>query len=71
VFYELVSHSVAIAFAAATLAWLVVSVTAWWLRRKLRAGSSPSKRIDSHHTDRPARDPVQDRGRPVVSSPRR
>jgi len=41
VFYLTVSVSIAAAYAAALLAWAVVSVSAWWLRRKLR--------IVSHH----------------------
>ena len=39
-FYVVVSASVIGAFAAAILAWALVSVSAWWLRRKLRATSS-------------------------------
>lgn len=35
-FYALVAPSVIGAFAAAILAWAAVSVSAWWLRRKLR-----------------------------------
>lgn len=35
-FYALVATSVIGAFAAAILAWAAVSVSAWWLRRKLR-----------------------------------
>lgn len=35
-FYALVAASVVGAFAAAILAWAAVSVSAWWLRRKLR-----------------------------------
>lgn len=35
-FYALVAASVIGAFAAAILAWAAVSVSAWWLRRKLR-----------------------------------
>lgn len=35
-FYALVAASVIRAFAAAILAWAAVSVSAWWLRRKLR-----------------------------------
>ncbi|WP_298876123.1 hypothetical protein [uncultured Bradyrhizobium sp.] len=35
-FYALVATSVMGAFAAAILVWTAVSVTAWWLRRKLR-----------------------------------
>jgi Protein of unknown function (DUF3147) len=36
VFLWLVERSVVAAFAAASLAWIVVSVTAWFVRRKLR-----------------------------------
>jgi hypothetical protein len=39
VFCVLVSASITGAFAAALLAWLLVSVSAWWLRRKLRTTS--------------------------------
>lgn len=35
-FYALVAASVIGAFAVAILAWAAVSVSAWWLRRKLR-----------------------------------
>lgn len=35
-FYAMVAASVIGAFAAAILAWAAVSVSAWWLRRKLR-----------------------------------
>jgi hypothetical protein len=37
VFWWLVERSVAAAFAAASLAWIVVSVAAWFVRRKLRS----------------------------------
>ena len=36
VFRQMVEHSVAAAFAAASLAWIIVSVAAWFVRRKLR-----------------------------------
>jgi hypothetical protein len=36
VFWWLVERSVVGAFAGASLAWLVVSVAAWFLRRKMR-----------------------------------
>jgi len=36
VFSVLVERSVVEAFAGASLAWLVVSVTAWFVRRKMR-----------------------------------
>ena len=36
-FHALVTASVTGAFAAAILIWAIVSVAAWWLRRKLRA----------------------------------
>ncbi|MEZ2140768.1 hypothetical protein AAE026_00465 [Bradyrhizobium sp. DN5] len=39
VFYVVVSASITGAFAAAILAWAMVSVSAWWLRRKLRVTS--------------------------------
>ncbi|RXH03079.1 hypothetical protein [Bradyrhizobium zhanjiangense] len=39
VFYVVVSASITGAFAAAVLAWAMVSVSAWWLRRKLRVTS--------------------------------
>jgi hypothetical protein len=35
-FWWLVERSVAAAFAAASLAWIIVSVAAWFVRRKLR-----------------------------------
>ncbi|MCP3397669.1 hypothetical protein [Bradyrhizobium sp. CCGB20] len=35
-FYVVVSASVVGAFATAIVAWVLVSVSAWWLRRKLR-----------------------------------
>ena len=38
-FYALVATSVIGAFAVAILVWATVSVSAWWLRRKLRATS--------------------------------
>lgn len=38
-FYVVVSTSAIGAFAAAILAWAAVSVSAWWLRRKLRITS--------------------------------
>jgi len=39
VFYVVISMSTIGAFAAAILAWAAVSVSAWWLRRKLRVTS--------------------------------
>ncbi|MBR0821559.1 hypothetical protein [Bradyrhizobium liaoningense] len=39
VFYGMVSASIVGAFATAILAWAMVSVSAWWLRRKLRITS--------------------------------
>ncbi len=39
VFYVLISTSTIGAFVAALLAWATVSVSAWWLRRKLRVTS--------------------------------
>ncbi|MDA9433910.1 hypothetical protein [Bradyrhizobium sp. CCBAU 51627] len=38
-FYALVAASVIEAFAGAILVWATVSVSAWWLRRKLRSTS--------------------------------
>ncbi|MCP3406260.1 hypothetical protein [Bradyrhizobium sp. CCGB01] len=35
-FYVMVSASIVGAFATAVVAWVLVSVSAWWLRRKLR-----------------------------------
>ncbi|MFK4509379.1 hypothetical protein LPJ38_15815 [Bradyrhizobium daqingense] len=51
-FYIVVSTSIIGAFAAAILAWTLVSVSAWWLRRKLRttSGHAPAQ-----HGPRPAR----------------
>lgn len=45
VFCALVSASITGAFAAAMLAWALVSVSAWWLRRKLRttSGHAPAE----------------------------
>jgi hypothetical protein len=37
VFWLLVARSIYGAFGAASLAWLVVSIAAWWARRKLRS----------------------------------
>ncbi|WP_298239711.1 hypothetical protein [uncultured Bradyrhizobium sp.] len=39
VFYVMISTTAIGAFAAAILAWTAVSVSAWWLRRKLRMTS--------------------------------
>jgi len=39
VFYVVISMSTIGAFAAAILSWAAVSVSAWWLRRKLRVTS--------------------------------
>lgn len=41
VFYVVVSTSASGAFVAAILAWAAISVSAWWLRRKLRITSRP------------------------------
>jgi hypothetical protein len=41
-FHEIVGVSVAGAFIAASSAWAIVSVSAWWLRRRLIAAGSPS-----------------------------
>ncbi|TWA94577.1 DUF3147 family protein [Bradyrhizobium stylosanthis] len=52
VFHITVSVSSAAAFAAAVVAWAVVSVSAWWLRRKLRTVSrhpSPAASSRSAH----------------------
>jgi len=38
-FYVVVSASITGAFVSAVLAWALVSVSAWWLRRKLRTTS--------------------------------
>jgi hypothetical protein len=46
VFYVMVSASVVGAFATAILAWAAVSVSAWWLRRKLRIASRPRQPED-------------------------
>jgi hypothetical protein len=43
VFYVTVLSSVIGAFTAAIAAWAVVSVSAWWLRRKLRSTSRHSR----------------------------
>lgn len=51
VFSLLVQQSVAGAFAGASLAWLAVSVAAWFARRKARLSRSL---------------PVQEKGRPVI-----
>jgi hypothetical protein len=37
VFSLMVESSILVAFIGASLAWLVVSVAAWYLRRKMRA----------------------------------
>ncbi|KYH00958.1 DUF3147 family protein [Bradyrhizobium sp. DOA1] len=44
-FYVLVSTSIIGAFAAAILAWALVSVSSWWMRRKLRttSGHAPAQ----------------------------
>lgn len=41
VFWWLVERSVAAAFAAASLSWLIFSVSAWFVRRKLRFARVP------------------------------
>jgi len=43
VFYVVVSTTVIGAFVAALLVWAAVSVSAWWLRRKLRITSRTSQ----------------------------
>ncbi|MGL9622370.1 hypothetical protein QRQ56_30785 [Bradyrhizobium sp. U531] len=43
VFWLLVERSVAGAFVAASLAWIFVSVTAWFARRSLRAVRGPKR----------------------------
>jgi hypothetical protein len=43
VFWLLVERSVAGAFAGASLAWLCVSMTAWFVRRKMRAVRRPER----------------------------
>lgn len=54
VFYATVGASVALGFIAALTAWASVSVTAWWLRRKLRIVS---------HNRRSAHSPSAERSR--------
>ncbi|MGJ4972996.1 DUF3147 family protein [Bradyrhizobium sp. HKCCYLRH1073] len=53
VFSTLVQSSVAAAFVAATTAWLVVSVTAWAIRRKLRVAATTRKVAGRRDTSRP------------------
>jgi MFS family permease len=43
VFYVMVSASVVGAFATAILAWAMVAVLAWWVRRKLRISARPKR----------------------------
>ncbi|WP_025034607.1 DUF3147 family protein [Bradyrhizobium sp. DOA9] len=43
-FHVIVGASVAFAFVAAVTVWAIVSVAAWWLRRKLRIVSHKSRR---------------------------
>lgn len=50
VFWLLVEWSVAAAFAGASLAWLVVSIAAWYARRKIRS----SRRTSAREKGRPA-----------------
>ncbi|WP_314952290.1 hypothetical protein [Bradyrhizobium cosmicum] len=51
-FYVMVTASIVGAFATAILAWAMVSVSAWWLRRKLRI---TSRRKQSQGSARSAR----------------
>ncbi|MCA1509790.1 DUF3147 family protein [Bradyrhizobium sp. NBAIM01] len=44
IFHLIVGASVALAFFAALTVWAIVSVSAWWLRRKLRSVSHKSRR---------------------------
>ena len=37
VFWLMVESSIAVAFIGASLAWLMVSVAAWFVRRKMRS----------------------------------
>jgi hypothetical protein len=45
-FWLLVESSVAAAFIGASLAWLVVAVAAWFVRRKMRSVWRPEKASD-------------------------
>jgi hypothetical protein len=45
-FWYLVARSVAAAFAASSLAWLLVSVAAWFVRRKLRFTRGVARETD-------------------------
>ncbi|WP_371259089.1 DUF3147 family protein [Bradyrhizobium sp. WSM1743] len=49
VFHATVGTSIAFAFIAALTAWAIVSVSAWWLRRKLRIVRHKSRR-SAHST---------------------
>ena len=51
VFYGVISTSAIGAFVAAMLAWAAVSVSAWWLRRKLRI---TSRTVSTEHLGRSA-----------------
>ncbi|MEK9279048.1 MULTISPECIES: hypothetical protein [unclassified Bradyrhizobium] len=55
VFHITVTASIAGAFVAALSTWAAVSVTAWWLRRKLRTVSHHPRR--SNHWSRSADNP--------------
>ncbi|MDA9497473.1 DUF3147 family protein [Bradyrhizobium sp. CCBAU 11357] len=44
IFYAIVEASAVFAFIAALTVWAIVSVSAWWLRRKLRIVSHKSRR---------------------------
>ncbi|UWU71042.1 DUF3147 family protein [Bradyrhizobium sp. NC92] len=44
IFYAIIEASAAFAFIAALTVWAIVSVSAWWLRRKLRIVSHTSRR---------------------------
>ena len=54
VFWLLVEGSIAAAFAGASLAWSVVSIAAWYARRKIRSSRRTSAR---------------EKGRPAISRP--
>ena len=50
VFWLLVERSIAGAFVGASVAWLAVSISAWFVRRKMRS----SRRTAAREKDRPA-----------------
>lgn len=57
IFYALAETGVIGAFAAAIVAWAAVSVSAWWLRRKLRITHTPGREGD--HREAAASSPVR------------